>query len=48
MQELWQPSLTQRIESFIGRKSREYPELDLSHKWHDYEYEPHNISESDT
>lgn len=35
-----EPSLNERIESFIGRKSREFPDLHLLDEWDEYEYAP--------
>lgn len=40
MQNIWKPTLDERIESFMGRKSREFPDLKLMSTWNQYEYSP--------
>jgi hypothetical protein len=40
MHNVWGPTLDERIESFMGRKSREFPDLKLTSKWDQYEYYP--------
>ncbi len=36
MKDIWEPTLNGRIEDFLGRKDQEFPELDLSHRMHNF------------
>ena len=40
MHDVWEPTLVDRIDAFMDRKSREFPELKLRKKWYDYETTP--------
>jgi len=37
-----QKNLHKHIQSFLSRKDKEFPDLELTKKWHDYEELPTN------
>lgn len=36
MKDIWEPTLQGRIDNFLNRKDDQFPELDLSHRTHNY------------
>lgn len=38
MNDIWEPTLTDKIHVFLDRKTRKYPELKILEKWGRYEY----------
>ena len=40
MQEIMDPALVSKINCFLSRKNRQYPELRLKSRWNGYEYIP--------
>ncbi len=43
-----EPTVAERINTFMSRKAREFPELELSRKWNEYEYVPKRRSFGET
>ena len=48
MQEVWKPETIQKIDQFMSRKAREFPELELTRKWYDREILPKKRSHGET
>lgn len=40
MQDIMDPALVSKINCFINRKNRQYPELRIKSRWNGYEYVP--------
>lgn len=48
MQDVWNPQLTKKIDTFMFRKNREFPELSLMKKWYEYEMAPRPLRQGKT